>query len=259
MLENLSHVQTAFVLSMTAALATGAGALPLVFFNRVSDKITDFLMGFSAGVMLAASFFSLLIPSLEQFSSQNTQAIGAMSAAIALLLGGFAVHGLHQILPHTHITKSDDVIVNVKLSKTWLLIFAITFHNLPEGFAVGVGAGSYDPKLALSIATGISLQNIPEGLIVGLALLSNGYSRSRSILIAFLTGMVEPLCSALGYGFVTQVSSLLPWALSFAAGAMVYVISHEIIPESHSRGYEKQATAGVLLGLVVMLILDRSF
>jgi ZIP family zinc transporter len=128
-----------------------------------------------------------------------------------------------------------------------------------EGFAVGVGAGSFDSKLALSIATGISLQNIPEGLVVGLALLSNGYSRTRAILIAFLTGMVEPICSAIGYGFVTQVSMLLPWALSFASGAMIYVVSHEIIPESHSRGYEKQATAGVLLGLAIMLVLDRVF
>ena len=241
---------------MMAALATGLGALPIIFLNKVSDKTTDLLMGFSAGVMLAASFVSLLQPGLEQFSTMFSTLNSAIFSGVSVLLGGLVVHWLHQLLPHTHLTKENDVKINVKLSKTWLLVFAIGLHNLPEGFAVGVGVGSTDPDLGLSIATGISLQNIPEGLVVGLALFANGYSKLKSILIAFLTGMVEPICAAPGYLFVTQIATLLPWALCFAAGAMVYVISHEMIPESHSRGYEKQATAGVLIGTVVMMSLN---
>lgn len=244
---------------MVAALATGVGATPVLLFSKISQKLTDLIMGFSAGIMLAAAVFSLLLPSLERFGLNRSQGPASLYCGAGILLGAWAVQLLHNHLPHIHFTKDADVAIQNWLSKTWLLIFAITLHNLPEGFAVGVGAGSESYDLALSITTGISLQNMPEGLIVAIALFSQGYSKSKSMLIAFLTGMVEPICSALGYIFVTEVKAALPWALAFSAGAMLFVISHEIIPESHSRGNERQATMGVLLGFVLMLLLDQWF
>jgi ZIP family zinc transporter len=145
------------------------------------------------------------------------------------------------------------------LSRIWLFVLAITIHNLPEGLAVGVGFGGGDVARGTVLAVGIGLQNAPEGLAVALALLSGGYSRTYAFLVAGLTGMVEPVTGLLGAYAVSLSQVVLPWAMTFAAGAMIYVISHEIIPETHRNGFQKEATIAIMIGLVVMLFLDVAF
>jgi len=160
------------------------------------------------------------------------------------------------MIPHEHFIKGHEGIDAHAMKKVWLFIFAITLHNFPEGMAVGVGFGGGDIANGISLAIGIGLQNMPEGLIVALALIAHKYSIRKSFLIASATGLVEPIGGLLGAGIVSVFMPLLPWGLAFAAGAMLFVISDEIIPESHRKGFAKQATFGLMVGFVVMLFLD---
>lgn len=229
-------------------ILTGVGALPVLFVKKeISFKYVDALLGFAAGVMLAATFFSLLIPSLERGGIVIT-IIGIISGAIFLSI-------LDKITPHTHFIKGSEG-PSSRLKKIWLFIYAITLHNLPEGLAVGVGFGSNDFKSGLIIATAIGLQNMPEGLAVALPLLTEGYTKFKSLGISFITGIFEPIMAFLGFILVKIFIKILPFALSFAGGAMLYVISDEIIPESHKNGYEQEATFSIIIGFIVMMILD---
>lgn len=243
--------------SLAAGLMTSVGALPVLFGRRPSDKAKDVLLGFAAGVMLAASFFSLIVPSLE--ASAGLYGEGMLPAAIAvaaILIGAFTLGLLNELVPHQHFVLGREGPVSASLAKAWLFVLAITIHNFPEGLAVGVGFGGGNVANGASLAIGIGLQNAPEGLAVAVALIGEGYSRRQAFLVASLTGLVEPVGGLLGAGAVTISQPLLPWGLAFAAGAMLYVISHEIIPETHRRGFQKEATAGLIVGLVVMLFLD---
>lgn len=229
-------------------ILTGIGALPVLFLKRdVPFKYVDALLGFAAGVMLAATFFSLLLPSLESS--------GVIITTIGLLTGALFLSFLDKITPHTHFIKGEEG-PSSRLKKIWLFIYAITLHNLPEGLAVGVGFGSSDYKSGLIIAIAIGLQNMPEGLAVALPLVGEGYSRGKALLISFITGIFEPIMALLGFLLVKVLIKILPFALSFAGGAMLYVISDEIIPESHKRGYEKEATFSIIIGFIIMMILD---
>lgn len=239
--------------SLFAGLATGIGALPIFFTRNISVKWQDIFMGFGAGVMLAATSFSLIIPGLDAAGNGVKAAIIIVTG---ILLGGIFLWLSDKFIPHEHFIKGKEGVDSFKLKRVWLFILAITLHNFPEGMAVGVGFGGGDILNGISLAIGIGLQNIPEGLVVAIALVSLNYSLKKSFLIALATGLVEPIGGLLGAGIVSVFQPILPWGLAFAAGAMLFVISDEIIPESHRKGFAKQATFGLMIGFVVMLFLD---
>ncbi len=238
-----------FIARLGTGLATGIGALPVLFLKDISDRILDTLLGFAAGVMLAASMFSLLVPAIEIG--------GVYSAIIGLILGSVFVDLLDMLIPHMHFISGPEG-PSSSLRKIWLFIFAITLHNFPEGLSVGVSFGMGDMTTGLIVAIAIGLQNIPEGSGVAFPLVREGYSRSKAIFYATLSGLVEPVAGLIGVLAVTLSSSILPYALAFAAGAMIYVISDEIIPESHRKGFEKEATFGLIAGFIVMMFLDNA-
>ncbi len=214
-------------------------------------------LGFAAGVMLSASFFSLIMPAIEAAGEMYGEgAIPAIVAVIGILTGMALVALLNETLPHEHFSTGREGPDAVALRQIWLFVIAITIHNFPEGMAVGVGFGAHGLAGGMPLALGIGLQNLPEGLAVAVALLGEGYSRVKSWGIAALTGLIEPVGGALGAGLISISEPFLPWGLAFAAGAMLYVISHEIIPETHRSGHQNKATLGLAIGLVVMLFLD---
>ena len=238
------------VASLVAGLATGFGALPVLFIKRVSDKLLDIMLGFAAGVMLAATSFSLLVPSLDLG--------GPWVAVLGLLLGAVVLHLIDKFIPHFSPAFGVEGPPS-RLSRTWLFVLAITIHNFPEGLAVGVSFGSGDVAAGLVIATAIGLQNMPEGLAVALPLLREGYSRRKALWYGTLTGLVEPLGGLLGAAVVVISRPLLPWGLAFAAGAMLFVIADEMIPESHKKGFQREATFGLIAGFIIMMLLDTIF
>ena len=246
-----------FVGSLAAGFMTTVGAVPVLLGRAPSERTRDALLGFAAGVMLAASFFSLIVPSIDLSTERyGDSALPAAIAVAGILLGFLAVAVLNAVLPHEHFVQGREGPASPALRKVWLFVIAITIHNLPEGVAVGVGFGSGDFDKGFALALGIGLQNAPEGLAVAVALVGQGYTRLRAFVIAALTGLVEPVGGLTGAWAVTVAEPALPWGLAFAAGAMLYVISHEIIPETHRNGFQNQATAGLAIGLCLMLFLD---
>jgi ZIP family zinc transporter len=237
-----------FLASLLAGLSTGVGALPVLFFKDVSDRVLDVMLGFTAGVMLAASSFSLLVPALE-LSNVWTVAVGFSAGALV-------IHLIDRYTPHAHIWTGAEGPKSPRLSGLMLMVIAITIHNFPEGLAVGVSFGGGDVARGVLVGLAIGLQNMPEGLAVAFPLVREGYSRVRSLWIATLTGLVEPVGGLLGVALVSLAEPLLPWGLAFAAGAMVFVVSDEIIPESHRKGFEREATFGLIVGFIVMMMLD---
>lgn len=254
---DFSPVALGFLGSLAAGSLTAIGAFPVLFGRVPSRGMRDLSLGFAAGVMLAASFFSLIIPALDAAELQfDNGAAPAAIVCLAILTGMGAVALMNEKLPHEHFSMGREGPEVASLRRVWLFIIAITIHNFPEGLAVGVGFGSGDLEAGLPLAIGIGLQNAPEGLAVAVSLLGEGYAKWRAWGIAALTGMVEPIGGLLGAGIITLSEPLLPWGLAFAAGAMIYVISHEIIPETHRNGQQKKATLGLSIGLVIMLFLD---
>jgi ZIP family zinc transporter len=255
----LDPVTLGVVGSLAAGAMTSVGAVPVLLGRQVSERSGDVLLGFAAGVMLSASYFSLILPGLERAERLHGPGWApAMIAGAGVLLGATALLGLERILPHRHFVSGHEGPRAERLRRVWLFVLAITIHNLPEGMAVGVGFGGGDVAAGTSLAVGIGLQNAPEGLAVAVALRGEGQPRGRAFLIASLTGLVEPLAGALGAVTVAVSEAVLPWGLTFAAGAMLYVISHEIIPETHRGGHQDAATIGLMIGLVLMMVLDVS-
>ncbi len=253
----MSLILLGFLGSLAAGMMTMIGALPVLFGQAPSERFRDGLLGFAAGVMLAASFFSLIIPSLDISTERYGE--GAIPAAITvagILLGVIALAVLNRYMPHEHFVQGREGPAVASLRRIWLFVIAITIHNFPEGLAVGVGFGGGGFAQGLPLAIGIGLQNAPEGLAVAVALMGENYGRLRAFAIATATGLVEPVGGLFGATAVAVAEPLLPWGLAFAAGAMLYVISHEIIPETHRRGFQNEATTGLTIGLVVMLFLD---
>lgn len=256
--------------SLTAGFFTwGLTALgaALVFFTKsVSDKVLDAMMGFAAGVMIAASFWSLLVPSIEMASHQGL--VEWMPAVVGFLGGGLFLRLCDQYLPHLHIGLPLKDAEGIKTSwrRATLLVLAITLHNIPEGLAVGVlfgaAASGIDPSGsatilgALSLAIGIGIQNFPEGTAVSMPLRREGVSVGKSFWYGQLSGAVEPISAILGAAAVLMIRPLLPYALAFAAGAMIYVVIEELIPESQLHGNTDIATLGTMIGFSVMMILD---
>lgn len=250
----MSNIILGTLASIFTGLATGIGALPIFFTKKVSHKYLDAMLGFAAGVMLAATCFSLIIPSIN-YGGGNIKAVLITSAGI--LSGGIMLDLIDKYAPHQHYLfnkKSEGRASN--LTKVWLFIIAITIHNFPEGLAVGVGFGGNNINDGISLAIGIALQNMPEGLAVGLALIRENYAAKKAFLIALLTGLVEPVGGVIGVSLVSIAQPILPFILALAAGAMLFVISDEIIPETHEHGYERIATYGLLIGFIIMMIMD---
>jgi zinc transporter, ZIP family len=253
-------VLSALLGGSAAALATALGTLPVMLSQRISERTQDTMFGFGAGVMLAACSFSLIIPGINASRAAGAgawEAGGTMGAAI--LLGALVLLLMERLLPHEHFIKGvEGGQTSRTLRRTWLFVFAIALHNLPEGLAIGVGYTSGDAVRAGALATGIAIQDVPEGLVVAVALLAAGYKRWLAVGLGMASGLVEPLGAVLGAAVVSYSVSLLPWGLGFAAGAMLFVISHEIIPESHRKGHEAWATGGLMLGFVIMMVLDTA-
>jgi ZIP family zinc transporter len=255
-------ILTATIASFLAGQATSIGALPVFFLKSLRPRTQNAFLGFAAGVMLAASVFSLIIPGLEASGELHggDRTVAALTIGLAVLVGAFTLHILNRIAPHEHfIAGPMSGAERSKLSRIWLFVIAISLHNFPEGLAVGVSFGSPDQTAGYATALGIGLQNVPEGLAVALSLAAVGYSRLFSFVVAVLTGLIEPVGGFLGIGLISLSSELLPWGLGFAGGAMIWVVSSEIIPETHRDHQEGTATPALMVGFVMMMSLDWIF
>lgn len=245
--------------SLAAGALTGVGALGVFFIRKLSDKLEDALLSFAAGIMLAASFFSLLLPGIEHGEKyfENTY-IGVGVAIAGVLSGAAGLYLMNQVLPHEHFRLGQQGPDTETLGRIWLFIIAITIHNFPEGMAVGVGFAGGDIGNGTTLATGIGIQNIPEGLAVAVSMLAVGYSRMKCFLVGLLTGLAEPIGGLVGSIAVSFSGPVLPFSLAFAAGAMLFIISHEIIPETHRSRFANVATSSLLIGFVFMMFLDAT-
>lgn len=240
--------------SILAGLATGLGALPALFYRDVSQKTLNAMLGGAAGVMLAATSFSLIVPGI-QVGNQVWPGWGVYVAAIGIMAGaGFLVLA-DKWLPYENFLEKGESFDSLR--KIWLFIAAITLHNLPEGGAVGVSFGSGDWHNGVALAMAVALQNLPEGLAVAMPLVALGYRREQAVLIATLTGLIEPVGGILGVVMASAFLPLMPIGMSIAAGAMLFVISDDIIPETQSRGKARYATFAVMGGFILMMVLDN--
>jgi ZIP family zinc transporter len=242
---------------------TALGASTVFFTKSVNRKLLVLMLGFAAGVMIAASFWSLLSPAIEMTEAQG--GIPWLPAVIGFMSGGIFLWVIDKILPHLHLGFPDKDTEGIKThwQRSILLVLAITLHNFPEGLAVGVAFGAAAAGLpsatiagAIALAIGIGLQNFPEGLAVSMPLRGEGLSRSKSFFYGQLSGIVEPIAGVIGALAVIRMQSLLPYALSFAAGAMIYVVVEELIPESQRDESTDIATLGAMVGFTVMMLLD---
>lgn len=262
-MTSLSPIAQAFLATLFTWGVTAFGAAGVFFTREFNQKLLDWLLGFAGGVMIAASFWSLLAPAIEMASSQGmTEWVPPL---VGFLLGGAFLRVADVILPHLHIGAADDEAEGLPTSwqRSILLAFAMTIHNIPEGLAIGVafGAAALDLETAsltgaVALAIGIGLQNFPEGIAVSMPLRREGMSRVKSFFWGQLSAAVEPVAAVLGAAAVLSVRPLLPYALGFAAGAMIFVVVEDVIPESHREGNVDLATAGVMIGFAIMMTLD---
>ena len=235
--------------------ATVFGTLLGFLFKNISHKFSDIILSFAAGVMLAAAVLGLILPSLDYGGK-----FGLLYTIAGVFTGAVCVNLFDRLVPHLHRLSGADQerhpAETQKLNKVLLFVTAIAIHNLPEGIAAGVGFGSGNNAEALTVAGGIALQNIPEGMVIIAPMLSAGIKPGRTFLVAAATGVVEVLGTLLGYFAVTVSTAILPFALAFAGGTMLYVISDEMIPETHAHGSERGATYSLLVGFCLMLVFD---
>lgn len=242
---------------------TALGAAAVFFVREINRKILDTMLGFAAGVMIAASYWSLLAPAIAM--AEEGPIPGWIPAAVGFLLGGIFLRGIDAVLPHLHTNFSMKEAEGIPTSwqRSTLLILAVTLHNIPEGLAVGVAFGAVAADLptstisaAIVLAIGIGIQNFPEGMAISMPLRREGMSTLKSFWYGQLSGIVEPISCVIGVAAVLIARPILPYALAFAAGAMIFVVVEELIPESQQGGYSDLATIGVMLGFTIMMILD---
>ena len=244
------------IVLLTAAGVGGAtviGSLLGFIFKNISHRFTDIILSFAAGVMLAASILGLVLPSLDYGGKY-----GIITTIIGIFVGAMVVNFADKLIPHLHKITGEgrEGIKNDRLDKVILFVLAIAIHNLPEGIAAGVGFGSGNTAEALTLAGGIALQNIPEGMVIIGPMLAAGVSSKRTFAIAMFTGLIEVVGTLIGYFAVSISSVILPFVLAFAGGTMLYVISDEMIPETHAHGSESGATYSLLVGFCLMLLFD---
>jgi len=262
-LANIHPVLLALIAGLFTWGLTALGAAGVLFHNKKSFASMDGMLGFSAGVMIAASFWSLLAPALEMAEGRSLPPWVPVS--LGFLAGGGVLWGIDKILPHLHLGAKDSEVEGITTSwhRTTLLVLAITLHNIPEGLAVGVAFGAISAGLpgadlqgAIALAIGIGIQNFPEGLAISMPLRREGMSKGKSFWYGQLSGMVEPIAAVFGALIVMTSTAILPFALAFAAGAMIFVVVEELIPESQRAGNTDQPTIGAMLGFTLMMVLD---
>lgn len=245
-------MELAFLTALGVGGATIIGVLIGFLFHKVPHKFNDAILGFAAGIMLAAAVLGLIVPSLEEGNIWIT--------VIGILTGAIFLNFADKVTPHLHHITGVDQETHAEsqnnLNKVMLFVMAIAIHNLPEGIAAGVGFGSENLGSAVTVALGIALQNIPEGMVIVSPLIMAGVKKKRVLAIASFTGLIEVIGTMIGFFAVSIATAILPFALAFAGGTMIYVVSDEMIPETHSHGYERMATYSLILGFITMLIMD---
>ena len=259
LLHGASNLRAALIGGGTAAAATALGTLPVLLSQNFSKRTYDCFLGFGAGVMLGATSFSLVIPALAAAKSGGAGNWGAsLSVGAGIMLGAGLLLVLDRLITTDNILQPADTRNAASLKRAWLFVWAVALHNLPEGLAIGVAYAGVDLGKANSLATGISIQDVPEGLVVALALRTVGYSRGVSTLLGVASGLIEPVAAVLGVALIGISAGLLPFALAAAAGAMLFVIANDVVPESHQNGHGTWASVALIFGFILMTVLDTA-
>jgi ZIP family zinc transporter len=252
--------QRALTAGLWAAAATAVGTLPVLLAQKFSQRSYDAALGLGGGIMLAATSFSLVLPAIN--ASKNA---GASSAVASMTVGGGILIGMLLVMLLGYLVRSEPLLDDsagrtdtTAMTRAWLFVGAVAIHNLPEGLAIGVGYGGVDAAKAHTLAMGIAIQDIPEGLVVAIALRSVGYGRVFSAVLGAVSGLVEPLGAVSGALLIEASARFLPWGLASAAGAMLYVICHDVVPEAHRHGHCKTASCALVIGFIVMMVLDTA-
>ncbi len=253
---NLEH---ALIGGSAGFVATALGAIMAVVFRDIAQRTQDIMLGFAAGMMLAASSFSLILPGLAAAREiTDSGALAAATVVAGLALGVMLMLGLEKFTPHEHESVGRQGPHAERINRVWLFVLAITLHNLPEGMAIGVSFAGGDMNVGLPLTSAIAIQDIPEGLAIALALRTIGLSPLKAMVIAVGSGMMEPLGAMVGLGISSGFALAYPLSLGLAAGAMLFVVSHEVIPETHRNGHQTSATLGLMGGFAVMMFLDTA-
>lgn len=248
MIDQVTIFYLSLVGGITLFILNLLGAVPVLFLNKISQKLLDIGLGFAAGVMLGASFTSLIVPGIEYG--------GVFPVIVGILIGSLIVAMTDKFVPHLHFLIGKEG-KSSRIRAVWLFLIAIMLHNAPEGLVVGIGFGTGNLDAAYALMWAIGLQNVPEGLSVAFSFLSTKeYSRGKAFILSTLSGLVELPLAVIGGLSLTFSQNLVPYAMGFGAGAMIFVISDEIIPETHRIGHEKLSSYGLILGLIIMLLLD---
>ncbi|WP_248732475.1 ZIP family metal transporter [Pseudomonas sp. MWU13-2517] len=254
-----ANLRLALLGGLSGFAATALGAVLAVALREISTRTQDVMLGFAAGMMLAASSFSLILPGIAAAQEISGNQFMAASVVVAgLALGVALMVGLERFVPHEHASTGRKGPDTERFNRVWLFVLAITLHNLPEGMAIGVSFAHGDLNVGMPLTTAIAIQDIPEGLAVALALRVTGVSAFKAALIAIGSGLMEPIGAVVGLGISSGFALGYPIALGLAAGAMIFVVSHEVIPETHRNGHETSATLGLMLGFAVMMFLDTA-
>ena len=244
---------------LAAFIATACGSLPALALRGISQRLEDSLLGMAAGMMLAASSFSLILPGIEASTGLfGSKSVGTLVVVFGMSIGVLLMLGLERFTPHEHLASGPCGPGAERCARVWLFVFAIALHNFPEGMAIGVSFAHNDLAVGLPTTIAIALQDIPEGLAIALALRSAEFSAGRAVFVGAASGIVELLGAILGVGLSSGLAAAYPIGLGLAAGAMLFVVSHEVIPETHRNGHQTPATLGLMGGFALMMILDTT-
>jgi ZIP family zinc transporter len=257
--DAIPGLRFAFLGGFVGFVSTSVGALPALALRALPQRVEDALLGGAAGMMLAAGVFSLLLPGLEAGTLHlGNKGLGAAVVVFGMFLGVFLMLGIESFLPHAHAKSGPSGLGHERYGRICLFVFAVAVHNLPEGMAIGVGFSQGDMSVALPLTTAIALQDIPEGLAVALALRAAGLAPGRAVLISVATGLLEPVGAPIGAALSNGLPLAYPLGLGLAGGAMIFVVSHEIIPETHRNGHQTSATLGLMMGFALMMVMDTA-
>lgn len=242
-----------------AALATAIGTLPVLLSRRLAQRMCDCLLGFGAGIMLAATAFSLVVPAIAAARANGAGPVAASAIAAGGIAAGTAlVMLLERLAHHIEWRAPAGAASTSAIRGAWLFVSVITIHNMPEGLAIGVAYGGASMPQAHGLALGIAIQDIPEGMVVALALRAIGYGRRFSAVMGAASGLIEPIAAVAGAALIAVSSALLPWGLAAAAGAMLFVVAHDVVPQAHAGGNGRPATLALVAGFIVMMVLDTA-
>ncbi|GLK87205.1 ZIP family metal transporter [Pseudomonas turukhanskensis] len=257
--DGSGHLNYALLGGMAGFGATAAGAVFALALGSIKARTQDTMLGFAAGMMLAASSFSLILPGLAAAKEiTGNGPMAALTVVVGLGLGVLLMLGLDRFTPHEHDSTGPCGPEAERINRVWLFVLAVTLHNIPEGMAIGVSFAGGDMSVGLPLTTAIAIQDIPEGLAVAMALRATGMSSVRAAVLAILSGAMEPLGALIGIGVSSGFALAYPIAMGLAAGAMIFVVSHEVIPETHRNGHQTPATLGLMAGFAVMMFLDTA-